>query len=431
MALDLLKTGKCKIQVETKIREKTNGLERRFIMKQFSEADRKYIVPIVEEINSAESIREGMITAYTNHLPDKERNQGELMTERAFRGIENFYKELEEALKDTDGWLTRSVDKLGEGMEITERCGLYRDKIIQFADAARSVLPEDKVDAVIKAAEDLYTPGQEVTEGIEAALKTLLKDLIAEDASLAQKMTELMIEYAEKNEDIELEYNETQEKGLLAAMIMAAYIAAKEGNVEEIPSDVTLDEVTVLVCSMYESSKVVQQAEKGNISWAVAKTILEVIGIVAMAKLLVCATELSFLMLTMVFGTVMSGLLTAVLFLTLGYWMVNHGVILLDKGVDVFVEKIIGGVIEDVKSVISFSAAVLKGAARTVKGILAWAVEKASAFMGKSKKETEAQTVEVKNTAERETVAEDRKTAETLTEEEREMFYEEDSFVTE
>ena len=170
-------------------------------MKQFSEADRKYIAPIVEEINSAESIREGMITAYTSHLPDKERNQGELMTERAFRGIENFYKELEEALKDTDGWLTRSVDKLGEGMEITERCGLYRDKIIQFADAARSVLPEDKVDAVLKAAEDLYMPGQEVTEGIEAALKTLLKDLIAADASLAQKMTELMIEYAEKNED--------------------------------------------------------------------------------------------------------------------------------------------------------------------------------------------------------------------------------------
>ena len=123
--------------------------------------------------------------------------------------------------------------------------------------------------------------------------------------------------------------------------------------------------------------------------------------------------------------------MTAALFLTLGYWMVNHGVILLDKGVDVFVDKIIGGVIEDVKSVISFSTSVLKGAARTVKDILAWAVEKAAVFMGKSRKETEAQPVEVKNAAERETAEDDRKTAETLTEEEREMFYEEDSFVTE
>ena len=51
--------------------------------------------------------------------------------------------------------------------------------------------------------------------------------------------------------------------------------------------------------------------------------------------------------------------------------------------------------------------------------------------MGKSRKETEAQPVEVKNAAERETAEDNRKTAETLTEEEREMFYEEDSFVTE
>ena len=120
-------------------------------MKQFNEKNRKDIERLVAEINAEENgnIREGMIRAYVNHLPDKERNQGEMMTDRIFYGIDIFYNELKEAEKNPEIWVEKCIEKMGEENGGGQRCDLYRDKIIQFADAAKGVITQDKIEKVL------------------------------------------------------------------------------------------------------------------------------------------------------------------------------------------------------------------------------------------------------------------------------------------
>ena len=322
-------------------------------MKQFNEKNRKDIERLVAEINAEENgnIREGMIRAYVNHLPDKERNQGEMMTDRIFYGIDIFYNELKEAEKNPEIWVEKCIEKMGEENGGGQRCDLYRDKIIQFADAAKGVITQDKIEKVLEKLDGIYVPGQENSEETEMKLKELLKNLILEDGSLAQKMTEMMVEYAEEQENIELEYNKAQERGLLGAMVMSAYILSKEGRLEGVPSDITLDQITVMVCSMYESSKIVQEAQRGKRVWNGVKFLLSVIGIVASVKLLIVTSGVSFVLLSLFFGTILTGILTAVIFLTLSYWFVKHGIFLLEKGVN-FLDRTLDAIIDTMTKMI-------------------------------------------------------------------------------
>ena len=349
-------------------------------MKQFNEKNRKDIERLVAEINAEENgnIREGMIRAYVNHLPDKERNQGEMMTDRIFHGIDIFYNELKEAEKNPEIWVEKCIEKMGEENGGGQRCDLYRDKIIQFADAAKGVITQDKIDKVLEKLDGIYVPGQENSEETEMKLKELLKNLILEDGALAQKMTEMMVEYAEEQENIELEYNKAQERGLLGAMVMSAYILSKEGRLEGVPSDITLDQITVMVCSMYESSKIVQEAQRGKRVWNGVKFLLSVIGIVASVKLLIVTSGVSFVLLSLFFGTILTGILTAVIFLTLSYWFVKHGIFLLEKGVNFFVDNIARGVVDAGGNIIRYSVRILKKCVDKIKEFCAWAARQAA-----------------------------------------------------
>lgn len=386
-------------------------------MRTFSENEMKEIKRLVEEMNSEEtnseetnsedknpkekqSACERMVSAYITHLPDKEPSQGKMMVERIYMGIDGFYEAIAEAEENPEQWIEESLDKIAEDKSTAEACETYYDMAREYVEAVREIIPEYDADGFLERLESIYVPGQAADERYAEEQKELLKELILHNSALMQKLTESMIQYAAEtmsdDTDAEYEYEEDKERDLLAVMAMAAYIAAKEGKLEDVPSEITLDELTIMVCAMYESSKVVQEAEKGSIAWDIAKFMLELIGIVAMTKLVIVAAEIGFKVIAIVFGSVMTSILSVIMVMSIGYWTIKYGFKLSDTIADGFMDSVVRDTVDAIGEFTSFSFGLLKDGMDKIKEFLAWARAKALAYAEhmRPRKKTEAQGVQ-------------------------------------
>lgn len=362
-------------------------------MRTFNDKEMKEIKSLVEEINAEgiqteqgspeekRSARDRMISAYVTHLPDKEESQGEMMVERIYMGIDSFYEALAQAEENPETWVEESLTRTVAGKTTAEACEAFYDMAREYAQAIKEIIPEYDVEEFMQRLERIYVPGQAADESCEEELKKALKELILHNSALMQKLTQSMIEYASESmgdtQGAEYEYEEDKERDLLAVTTMAAYIAAKEGKLDEVPSEVTLDELTIMVCAMYESSKTVQAAEEGSIAWKIARFTLEVIGIVAMTRLVIVAAEIGFKVIAIVFGSVMTSILSVIMVMSLGYWVIKYGFKFSDTLADGFMDNVVRDTADAFGEFVSFSFELLKSGIDKIREFFAWAREKA------------------------------------------------------
>lgn len=250
--------------------------------------DNKAMQRLYEDVKDAmEAVKQGKSAAqaaselYVRGLPDKDQQLGDVMAERVEEIVSQYEKLAKDALADPDGWIDAQLDRLGENGTRTERCRLLL-QMLEGVTAVNASLTGEEVRAMREQSMELDE--RRVNEETERELREALKEALAASTlgavqleALGEALESLPPEQLEEGV-IEFGRDAHGRKVLLA---MTAYVNAKNGTLEDVPAEATIEEITTAVCLADDTVCVCAGAQSGAVSEEEAPRILQILGRVA------------------------------------------------------------------------------------------------------------------------------------------------------
>ena len=288
--------------------------------KEYYEQKKKEAEDILNKKAEGVAVREIMAGIYVDRLPNKSKEQGLMMANKAMDSILDFKKDFEETIKNKDTAFEKICERMLEGKNLTERCnslnGLYMG-----AEAAKAKLQGEKdyEDILLQADCELITE-EEATEALEAELKEKVFSSFSEMSVLsrgmirqAEQIEALTQEQGISEMVVQIGEEEAEYEGILTMLV---YADSKTTDMQEIPPDLTIEEIAYIVCATVEEQLIIKRYTAGEITMAVATALLDALGFVLMVKL-----GFSIIMLGVKIATAMCGMmaaLPAMIFMTVG-----------------------------------------------------------------------------------------------------------------
>lgn len=228
---------------------------------------------------------------YCKSLTDKEPELGEVMAERIKSVVDSYTANSENALKDSEKWLEQNIDKMIEDKNVLERCTILYNMLSGILALNGAALNSDTEEFLKNQVS--FDPGKASLETEEELRNQLIEALNNSTLGVAQldaiafllnnnngNMTQEIIDFAKNDRDIKI------------IMAMVAYINVKNGRIEEIPPEATLDEITIGVCFSYDTQRIALQVAEGKME---EKFALETIKKLAMVSGFMLAASLTLL----------------------------------------------------------------------------------------------------------------------------------------
>lgn len=233
---------------------------------------------------------------YCKALPDKDAETGKVMAKRIDSIICEYEKNVKSALEDSDAWIKEQIDKQMEGREIEERCRILFSMLIGVS-SLNDVLEGKK--SAEEICREYSFDVSHVSEEYEDSLKEQLITAVQASAYGKYQLEEL--EKAIENGETEVSIADVinygkHEHDVKVIVAMIAYVNAKNGSMEELPADTSLDEVAIAVAASYDAAATAEQVEEGKIPVDRGAKIIRAISAVAsfmIAAVLTAATLLS------------------------------------------------------------------------------------------------------------------------------------------
>lgn len=259
-------------------------------MKKFSQEQIKRLneeaKAVLDSVSEGESAREIMARIYVDRLEDKTPEQGFAMADAIVECVHNFDKDYMEAREDLDKYLRKFVKKAEKGKNVQERCD-YWLRLAASVNAAAVAINDETADRnqLSEDIKNLSVPEEDATEEKAEELRNEALEAIRNSGILMlgiqQSAEELKeIESADETATLLTDIG-IREIEARAVMSMIAYTEVKSGEYEDIPVDMTVEDVTTSVCITAEEISIAEGVENGTIHVEVAEILLNVLGIIA------------------------------------------------------------------------------------------------------------------------------------------------------
>lgn len=268
-------------------------------IKRFNEESRE----IMNAVSQGENPRDIMARIYVERLEGKTPEQGLAMADAIIESVHQFDKDYMEAREDLDKYLEKFVKKAEKGKSVRERCD-YWLRLAASVNAAGIVLNDETADKakLMDELKDLSIPEEEATEEKAEELRNEALEAIRNSGILIlglQQSADALREIESADETaallVDIGGRETETR---AIMSMIAYTEVKSGEYENIPVDMTPEQITTEVCVTMEEIRIAEGVENGSIHIEVAEILLTVLGIMSIvaAALVICNFGFAFVM---------------------------------------------------------------------------------------------------------------------------------------
>lgn len=299
----------------------------------------------VSEMQQGKTVRDVLTDMYIAGLPDKTESQGMVMADRVIETVAEYTKACEEAMQDPERWIDESLDQFLCDKEPSERCELLYQMVkaltaVNAAALDRHMRDADvSVDSMIAEMGDLTLDSAAITPELEEQLRNEVRQALENSDVFAGRMESFadLLEQMDESEGVAhliVDYG-VRSADYKAVAAMMAYIAAKQGTLEGVAQDVTLDEITLGVCAAMETERVAVQVENGEIAENVAATIIKVLGFVAEFYLLIHIATLPVVLMTALIPNVFGLVTGAILGFATAYALADVLTRVTDKVTDV------------------------------------------------------------------------------------------------
>lgn len=218
---------------------------------------------------------------YCKALPDKNSDTGKIMAKRIDRIVCEYECNVKSALEDSASWVKTQVEKQIEGKELEERCKILFSMLVGVS-SLNDVLAGEKSSEEIQ--HEYAFNVEHVSEEYEESLKERL--IAAVQASTYGSYQLKGIEKALENGNADISIGDIinfgkREHDIKVIMAMIAYVNAKNGTIENLPTDISMDEVTIAVVSSCDIAATAAQVDDGEISTEKGAKILNAISTIA------------------------------------------------------------------------------------------------------------------------------------------------------
>ncbi|MDF2685372.1 MAG: hypothetical protein K0S55_553 [Clostridia bacterium] len=268
------------------------------VIKQFIEQDNTDIKTVLKWI-------------YLSELPEKTEEQAILMADAIIEAAYSFNKEYKTAMEDPDGWVDSFLANRLNGKALDEQYDMSFRLLIVLtlmqAQAADCSFAKDDftIEEFLNKMEDGRIANESLTEQDVEDIVSKIKEL-SHSSSVIFNGCDEAAKLFEGQMDVKELYKRTQKANkdaefrAIAAMI--GYVGCKNGNIKDIPADMTAKQITYEICAGMEAAEVVEKVEKGEMAWVVAKTILKVL-----ANIVLLYAAYKFIMLGAAVGGILIG----------------------------------------------------------------------------------------------------------------------------
>lgn len=265
---------------------------------------------ILNNIAEGESVRDIMARLYVENLDDKTMQQGLVMADAILNAVKDFDASYREAQEDLDTYIRKFQKKVDEGKSCVERCNYWL-----HLSAAIAAANEDMAkgganrEEILKQIEGLRVSAEEANEDLEKELRDKARETLKNSGILLTGLVDQVrgLEGMASADEaagllIDLGNHEIEYRALAA---MLAYTKVKVGEMENIPVDMTAVQMTNLVCTQIEQTRILEGVGKGSISMVVAEILLGALGAVVLIKVSIPLIVVSVVAAVEMFGAVL------------------------------------------------------------------------------------------------------------------------------
>ena len=264
-------------------------------MNAFTKKQMQYLNDRMREVKetagSCGTTRELLIAIYRESLPDKSEKQAALMADETIGGGTGFYEDLDAARKDRDGFIDRKLEELTAGQSLVQRCNtLQQIQSVLLAmnlDSMGDLLRGEVRKEDIPLRPEQSIPEEMATEELAEELAASVRTALNHSAFLFHTMpqqADILDQIAQDGPELVLDMG-MEELDYLAVLSMLAYTSVKSGEFPEISEDVTMRQISTMICAVREQEKAAVAAEEEGWVESVLTEALELIGLVGIINL--------------------------------------------------------------------------------------------------------------------------------------------------
>ncbi len=248
---------------------------------------------IMDNLSEGKSARDVMAQMYVDNLDDKTLTQGYAIADAIIERVKIFDSDYHEAQNNIDKYLKRFQSSIDKDKTPAERC-TYWLRFTATITASCMIDNGDNVDEAIDpnlAAEHIVQMSvseEEATPEYERELHEKAIEAIKNSGVMLSGLMEHADEIKEMDDSIEagafIVDMGAQEIDYRAVVSMLVYTRAKSGVFDNIPADMTLDQITTLVCAEIEQIKIMNEVGTNNMAEEVATLLLQILGTIVIVS---------------------------------------------------------------------------------------------------------------------------------------------------
>ena len=249
------------------------------------EETRQQAEEIIKNIDNGMNIRDTLANIYVSSFAEKSMMQGYIMADTVLESIQNFETDYSNAKTNPDAFIDEKLRILAGEKSLCERCELWLKMTNVITQSVNLIENSDKAGFDVENMDNISINPQDATEEYEASLYNSLVEAIKGSGILLSTMLKNIdglseIENSEETVKLLVDIG-IKEIDLRAIMSMLIYSKIKNNQIKNIPVDMTLEQVTTIVCVQTETINIMEALEEGTISEKIAEFLLSALGMIA------------------------------------------------------------------------------------------------------------------------------------------------------
>ena len=255
------------------------------------EETRQQAEEIIKNIDGGMDIRDVLANIYVSSFAEKSMMQGLIMADTVLESIQKFEADYSNAKANPDAFIDEKLRILAGEKSLYERCELWLKMTNVITKSVNLIENSDEAEFDVGNMDKNSINPQDATEEYEASLYNNLVEALKGSGILLSTMLKNIdglneIENSEETVKLLVDIG-IKEIDLRAIMSMLIYSKIKNNQIKNIPVDMTLDQVTTIVCVQTETINIMEALEEGTISEKIAELFLRALGLVAIVSIAV------------------------------------------------------------------------------------------------------------------------------------------------
>ncbi len=263
---------------------------------------------ILARLSDGTSVLEIMTHIYVDNLEGKTETQGRVMAEAIIDEVRQFDADYKNAQQDLEGLIDNFQSKVDDGKTCLERCNYWLKlgaALSMLSSAEKGEKPDREF--ILNEVAQMNVTEEEATEMLETELREKAKEAILNSSIMLNCLHEQAdaIEQIEQGDEIagmiiDMGNNEIDFRAIMA---MLAYTKIKNGEIENIPADLTIEQITALVCAGVVQAGIADSVENGNMAVDVSAVLIKILGIIVITHFALCVSIMSCLVAVVALGS--------------------------------------------------------------------------------------------------------------------------------